>query len=74
MTELSAVGHVISKLRSKSIFNFTEIVNNQGLRQGTACQMVRFIFHFSLKLHIQFLKKNFYSMILCRVGNDYYKK
>ena len=72
-TELSTVGHVISEPHWKSIFNFTEIINNYGLKRGTACHIVRFIFHFSPKLYIQYWKY-FYSMILRSVGRNYSKK
>ena len=53
-TELSTVGHVISKRHWKITFDFTEIVSNYGLTQGTVCQIVRFISYFSLKLYTQF--------------------
>ena len=53
-TEPSTVGHVISERHWKSTFDFTEIVNNYGLKRGTVGQIVRFISQFSLKLHIQF--------------------
>ena len=52
-TELSTVGHVISEPHWKSTFDFTEIVNNYGLKRGTVCQIVRFIFQFSLNLYIK---------------------
>ena len=48
-TELSTVGHVISERHWKGSFDFTEIVNNYGLKLGTLCQFVRFV---SLKLYI----------------------
>ena len=53
-TEPSTVGHVISERHCKSTFDFTEIVNNYGLKRATVCQIVRFISQFSLKLSIQF--------------------
>ena len=53
-TEPSKVGHVISERHRKSTFDFTEIVNNYGLKQGTVCQIVRFISQFSLELYLQF--------------------
>ena len=37
----------------KSTFDFTEIVNNYGLKQGAVCQIVRFISKFSQKLCIK---------------------
>ena len=48
------VGHVISEQHWKSTFYFTEIVHNYQLKQGTVCQIVRFTFHFSLELYIQY--------------------
>ena len=71
--ELSTVGHVISERLWKSTFDFTEIVNSFGLKQGTLCQVMRFIFHFSLKLYIEFWKY-FHSMLLGSAGRDYCKK
>ena len=53
-TESSTVGHVFSGRYKKSTFDFTEIVNNHGLKQGAVCQIVRFISQFPLKLYIQF--------------------
>ena len=50
-TELSTVGHVISEPHWKSTFDFTEIVNNYGLKRGTVRQIVRYISQ-SLKLYI----------------------
>ena len=50
--EPSTVGHVISELHWKSNFDFTEIVNNFGLKQGTVCQIVKFISQFSIKLYL----------------------
>ena len=67
------VSHVISEWHWKSTFDFTEIVNKYGLKQGTVCQIVRFISHFSLKLYIQYIKY-FHSMVLGSVGRDYSKK
>ena len=49
-TELPTVGHVISERHWKSSFDFTEIVNNYGLKRGAACQIVRFVSQFPLKL------------------------
>ena len=48
------VGHVISEWHWKSTFNFTEIVNDYGLKRGTVCQIVRFMSQLSLELYIQF--------------------
>ena len=53
-TELLATGQIISEWPRKEAFNYTEIINNHGLKQGTECQIVRFITHFSLKSSIQF--------------------
>ena len=69
-TEPSTVGHVISERDWKSTFDFTEIVNNCGVKQGTVCQIVRFISQFSLKLYIQFWKY-FHSVVLGSVGRGY---
>ena len=52
--ELSTVSHVISERHRKSTFDFTEIVNNYGLKREKECQIVRFMFQFSLVLYIQF--------------------
>ena len=68
--EPSTVGRVISERQRKSTFDFTEIVNNYGLKRGTVCQIVRFISQFSLKLYIQFWKY-FHSMVLGSVGRGY---
>ena len=67
------IGHVILKRHWKSTFDFTEIVNNYGLKQETVCQIVRFISHVSLKLYIQYWKY-FHSMVLGSVRRDYSKK
>ena len=72
-TELSTAGHVISKWHWKSTFDFSEIANNYGLKRGTVCQIVKFIFHFSLKLYIQYWKY-FHSMALGSLGSGYIKK
>ena len=69
-TEPSIVGHVISERNWKSTFDFTEIVNNYGLKRGTVCQIVRFISQFPLKLYIQFWKY-FHSVVLGSVGGGY---
>ena len=68
----AAIAHETKQkaLRMKDTFDFTKIVNNHGLMQGTVCKIVRFISHFSLKLHI-FFKKYFIS--LCNVVYVYYK-
>ena len=47
--ELATFGNVISELHWKGTFDFTEIINNFGLQQGTTWQIVRFILHFSLR-------------------------
>ena len=69
----STVGHVISDRHWKSTVDFTEIVNNYGLKKETACQIVRFISQFSLELYTQF-SKYFHSMVLGSVGRGYCKK
>ena len=71
--ELSIIDHVISEWHWKSTFDFNEIVNNDGLKRGTVCQIVRLISHFSLKLYIQYWKY-FHSIVLGSVGRDYSKK
>ena len=71
--EPQTVEHVISERHWESTFDFSEFVNNYGLKQGTVWQIVRFISKFSLKLYIQFWKY-FHSMILGRLGRGYYKK
>ena len=40
----STVSHVISERHWKSTIEFTEIVNNDDLKRGTLCQIVRFIY------------------------------
>ena len=72
-TKLWTVGHVISETHSRITFDFTEIVNNYGLKEGTVCQIVRFTSNFSLKLYVQY-RKYFHSMVLGSVGGDYSKK
>ena len=46
-------GHFLIKqietMPRKSTYNFTEPVNINELKQGTVCQIVRFISHFSLR-------------------------
>ena len=69
-TEPSRVGHVISERHWKSTFDFNEIVKNYRLKQGTVCQIVRFISQFSPKLYKQFWKY-FHSMVLGSVGRGY---
>ena len=44
--QLSRVGHVISERYWKRTFDFTEIVNNFGLKRETVCQIVRTILTF----------------------------
>ena len=63
----------ISERHWKSTFDFSEIVNNYGLKRGTVWQILRFISQFSLKLYIQFWKY-FHSMILERLDKGYCKK
>ena len=69
-TEPSTVSHITSKQHWKSTFDFTEIVNNYGLKWGAVCQIVRFIFQFSQKQYIQFWKY-FHSMVSGSVGRGY---
>ena len=69
----STFGHLISERQWKSTFNFTEIVNNYGLKWVTLCQFVIFTSHVSLRLYIQFWNY-FHSMVLRRLGRDYCKK
>ena len=74
--ELSTVGHIISGWRRKGTSNFTEIINNHGLKRGTACQtmsIMSIISNFSLKPSARF-GKQFVSLDLCNVGSDYCKK
>ena len=71
--ELSTVSHVISERQWESTFDFTEIVNNYGLKRKTECQIVRFMFQFSLVIYIQF-RKYFHSVVLRSVGRDYFKR
>ena len=44
------MGHLNSEQHGKSTFDFSEIVNNYGLKRGTVWKIVRFISQFSLKL------------------------
>ena len=69
-TESSTVGHVTSERHWKSTFDFIEIVNYEW-KEGKACQIVRFISQFSLKLYIQFWKY-FHSVVLSKYlfGNE----
>ena len=71
--ELSTVDHVISEWHWKSTFDLNEIVNNDGLKRGTVCQIDRLISHFSLRLYIQYWKY-FHSIVLGSQGRDYSKK
>ena len=58
--ELSTVGHVISERHWKSTFDFTEIVNNSRLKQGTVCQICEIYFPlFSETIHTNF--KNIFT-------------
>ena len=43
---LSKICHVISQYPKKNIFRFTEIVNSHGMKRGTVCHIVRFIYLF----------------------------
>ena len=72
-TEPETVGNVISERHWKSAFDFTEIVDNYGLKRGTVWKIVRFISQFSLKLCIKFWKY-FNSMILRRLRRGCCKK
>ena len=71
--ELSTIGHVNSGWRWKSTFDFTQIVNNYASKRRVLSHRLKFVFHFSQKLHIQF-RKNFHSVLLCSVGSNYCKK
>ena len=53
-TELSTIGHINPQWRLTSTFDFTQIVNNYALKQIMLCHMLKFVFHFSQKLHMQF--------------------
>ena len=53
-TKPPTIGQVISEQQWKSTFGFTEIINNYGLKWETVHQIVGLIFHFFLKLDIQF--------------------
>ena len=64
---INSLCYVISERHWKSTFDFTEIVNNYGLKLGTVCKILRFISQFSLKLYIQLLKY-FHSMVLGSLG------
>ena len=55
------------------IFNFSEFLNNYGLKRGTIQQIVIFIPQFPLKLYMQFWKY-FHSMILGRLARGYCKE
>ena len=46
-------------------------INNRP--RGIIYQIIRFISHFSLRLHMQFWKK-FHGMVLCSADSYYYKK
>ena len=52
--ELSIFDHVISKHYWGGTSDFTKIINNFRLKRESACQIVRFISHYSLKLYKQF--------------------
>ena len=53
-TELSTIGRVNSKWRWKGSFDFTQIINNYALKRRILCRSLKFVSHFSQKLHIQF--------------------
>ena len=50
--ELSGAVHEILEWVWIATSDFAEIVNNERLKQRTVCQIVRFISHLSLQLHI----------------------
>lgn len=70
-TELWAVGHVTWERHWKSTLDFNETVNNHRLKRRTVCQLMIFIFIFSLKLNLQFWKY-IHSLVFCIVGSDYH--
>ena len=51
VTELSTFGHAISERYWKATFYVTEIINNFGLKQGTVCQIVKYLPLFSETTH-----------------------
>ena len=53
-TEPPTASHIIWGWHWKGTFDFTEMVNNNWLKSETVYQIVRFISHFALKLHMQF--------------------
>ena len=57
----------------KGTFDLFETMHNRKLKWGIVCQDVKKISNFFLKFHIKFWI-NFYSMVLCSGGSDYYKK
>ena len=63
----------LQPLRWKSTFDFTQIVNNYASKRRMLSRRLKFVFHVSQKLHIQF-RKIFHSVLLCSVGSDYCKK
>ena len=62
----------ISEQQWNWTFDFTETVNNNELNKGTLCYL-KFISHFSVKLHMQFWKY-FPNIVFGNVGKDYCKK
>ena len=54
-------------------FRFHSNCKQYALKRRMLCHKLKFVFHFSQKLHIQFWK-HFYSVLLCSVGSDYCKK
>ena len=75
-TLLQNIPHSYQTLVTQSqsvVFAITETVSNLVLNQRTACQIVRPISNFSLKLFVQFCKY-FHSIVLCTVVSEHYKK
>ena len=65
--------HIKSEWCWKSTLDFTQIVNNNALKWQILCHSLKFVSHFSQKLHITFWK-NFHSVLLCTVGSDSMKE
>lgn len=72
VTQLSGAGHNILAWRQIETFDFAEIVNNNRLKQGMVCQIVRFIYHLSWNYTHNF--ENIIIVLLPTVVSDYCKK
>ena len=71
------VSHIISEWDQKCTIDFIETVTKHGLKWRTICQIVRFVSHFSLKLHIHFQHfKNIFIVgsFVVYLGSDNYEK